>query len=50
MWNETFNRSKNPLYFIPRLVWAATYELYLLVKGERSLLPDNANPQGFLVL
>lgn len=37
MWNETFNRSKNPIYFFPRLIWAAAYELYLLIKGERLL-------------
>lgn len=35
MWNETFNRSKNPIYFVPRLIWASCYEMYLLIKGER---------------
>uniref|UniRef100_A0A7S4I893 Uncharacterized protein n=1 Tax=Vannella robusta TaxID=1487602 RepID=A0A7S4I893_9EUKA len=34
-WNVTFNRSKNPIFFIPRLVYAGSYELYLLLSGTR---------------
>lgn len=32
-WNETFNKSKNPVYFIPRLVRAALFEIKLLLAG-----------------
>jgi len=34
-WNVTFNRSKNPIYFIPRLLHAGAYEVYLLLTGKR---------------
>jgi len=34
-WNVTFNRSKNPIFFIPRLLYAGSYELYLLLTGTR---------------
>lgn len=34
-WNVTFNRSKNPIFFIPRLIFAGSYELILLLRGVR---------------
>lgn len=34
-WNVTFNRSKNPIYFIPRLLFSGAHELYLLLTGTR---------------
>merc|ERR1711916_173150 len=33
-WNDTFNRSKNPIYFIPRLVKAWAYETWLFLSGR----------------
>eukprot|EP01095_Lingulamoeba_sp_RSL-Kostka_P002560 TRINITY_DN1343_c1_g1_i1.p1 TRINITY_DN1343_c1_g1~~TRINITY_DN1343_c1_g1_i1.p1 ORF type:complete len:349 (-),score=93.37 TRINITY_DN1343_c1_g1_i1:206-1252(-) len=35
LWNETFNRSKNPIYFFPRLGKAVLYDIYLFVIGRR---------------
>lgn len=32
-WNETFNKSKNPIFFIPRLIKAAIKEISLIVAG-----------------
>lgn len=32
-WNETFNKSKNPFFFIPRLIKAALFEMNLMVSG-----------------
>ena len=34
-WNETFNRGYNPIFFIPRLVYAFAYETWLLASGVR---------------
>jgi len=34
-WNETFNRGFNPIFFIPRVLWACGFELYLLLQGVR---------------
>jgi broad specificity phosphatase PhoE len=34
-WNVTFNRSKNPLFFIPRILYALLVEAYLLFIGAR---------------
>jgi len=34
-WNETFNRSWNPIYFFPRLIYSCLFEVYLLLSGER---------------
>jgi len=34
-WNVTFNRSKNPIYFFPRILHAVTHEIYLLLAGKR---------------
>ena len=33
-WNDTFNRSLNPIKFIPRLVYALMMELNLFVTGQ----------------
>jgi hypothetical protein len=32
-WNVTFNRSKNPIFFIPRLLHAALVEIKLIITG-----------------
>jgi len=34
-WNETFNRGYNPIFFIPRVIYACIYEWYLLIQGTR---------------
>jgi broad specificity phosphatase PhoE len=34
-WNETFNRGFNPIFFIPRVLYACGFELYLLLQGVR---------------
>ena len=33
-WNDTFNRSLNPIKFIPRLIYALMMELSLFVTGQ----------------
>eukprot|EP01126_Amoeba_proteus_P037401 TRINITY_DN3858_c0_g2_i12.p1 TRINITY_DN3858_c0_g2~~TRINITY_DN3858_c0_g2_i12.p1 ORF type:complete len:350 (+),score=60.23 TRINITY_DN3858_c0_g2_i12:61-1110(+) len=34
-WNETFNRSKNPIFFIPRIIHAILHESYFFLTGQR---------------
>ena len=34
-WNETFNRSKNPIFFIPRIIYSVYIDLWLLLVGKR---------------
>eukprot|EP00041_Stephanoeca_diplocostata_P012136 m.202411 g.202411 ORF g.202411 m.202411 type:complete len:335 (+) comp18828_c0_seq6:170-1174(+) len=34
-WNDTFNRTKNPPFFAKRLVYAALYEIMLIVSGSK---------------
>merc|ERR1711991_94335 len=34
-WNITFNKSKLPIFFIPRLLYSAMYELTLMVRCMR---------------
>ena len=34
-WNETFNRSKNPIYFIPRIIYSIYVDVSLLLVGKR---------------
>eukprot|EP01102_Stenamoeba_stenopodia_P009274 TRINITY_DN2735_c1_g2_i1.p1 TRINITY_DN2735_c1_g2~~TRINITY_DN2735_c1_g2_i1.p1 ORF type:complete len:367 (-),score=57.02 TRINITY_DN2735_c1_g2_i1:55-1155(-) len=34
-WNYTFNKSLNPIYFIPRLLYSLLIEAYLLLTGKR---------------
>ena len=34
-WNETFNRSKNPIFFIPRIIYSCYVDLWLLLVGKR---------------
>eukprot|EP01104_Vermistella_antarctica_P004601 TRINITY_DN15022_c0_g1_i1.p1 TRINITY_DN15022_c0_g1~~TRINITY_DN15022_c0_g1_i1.p1 ORF type:complete len:389 (-),score=80.88 TRINITY_DN15022_c0_g1_i1:41-1207(-) len=34
-WNDTFNRTLNPIFFVPRLVKAIIVEMYLLASGQQ---------------
>jgi len=34
-WNYTFNKSLNPIFFIPRLIYSLLIEAYLLLTGKR---------------
>ena len=38
LWNVVFNRSKNPVFFIPRLIASAAQEISLIVSGGKDSL------------
>ena len=45
-WNDTFNRSKMPWYFLPRIVYACLYELSLLFVKDSWFFDSPLSPEG----
>jgi hypothetical protein len=45
-WNDTFNKSKMPWYFLPRIVYACLYELSLLFVKDSWFFDSPLSPEG----
>jgi hypothetical protein len=45
-WNDTFNKSKLPWYFLPRLIYAWLYELSLIFVKDSWFFDSPLSPEG----